>query len=264
MNEVAERPAAAKPEFRRVPILNVWVHDVTRDQALAMMDRGGLVLTLHPDMLRKLQEDRGFYDVFQEFDLVTCDSQILAFALKLVGTPVRERVSGSDLLPLFCQRHAADTQVTLFLCGGKPGVPEAAAARINARVGRQIVVGTDSPAFDLETNPAEVDRVLQKIDASEASVLVVALGGGRQEKFIAAHRHRLPKVRLFLPFGGAVDYEAGTVRRPPPWVTAIGLEWFARVLQDPRGRWYRYFVYQPPVLWWLLRQKLGRYRNPFG
>lgn len=263
MNEMRARPDGVTG-FRRVPILNVWVHDVTMDEALDAMDRGGLVLTLHPDMLRKLQEDREFYDAFSRFDLVTCDSQILTWALKALGTPVKQRVSGSDLWPRFYMRHAQDPAVTMFLCGGLPGVADAAARRINAKVGRDIVVGTDAPAFDLERNPAEIERVLSKIDASGASVLVVALGGGRQEKFIVAHRHRLPKVRLFLPFGGAVDYEAGTVKRPAPWVTNIGLEWLYRVLQNPRQRWYRYFVYQPPVLWQILRQKLGRYRDPFG
>jgi N-acetylglucosaminyldiphosphoundecaprenol N-acetyl-beta-D-mannosaminyltransferase len=261
---MTEPPSFAPPGRRRVPLLNVYVDDVTTEEALAMMAAGGLVLTLHPDMLRKLQEDRAFLEAFRQFDLVTCDSQILFFALKLMGRPVRERVSGSDLLPKFYLRHRDDPAVTMFLCGGAPGVPEEAARRINEKAGRQVVVGTDSPGFDLDVNPAERERVLAKIDVSGASVLVLALGGGRQEKFIVANRHRLPKVRLFLPFGGAVDYEAGSVRRPAPWVTDIGLEWFYRVLQNPRARWYRYLIYQPPVLWQLVRDRLGRYRDPFG
>jgi N-acetylglucosaminyldiphosphoundecaprenol N-acetyl-beta-D-mannosaminyltransferase len=261
---MTERPSFAPPTPRRVPLLNAYVHDVSTEEALAMMAAGGLVLTLHPDMLRKLQEDRAFLEAFRQFDLVTCDSQILFFALKLMGRPVRERVSGSDLLPKFYLRHRDDPAVTMFLCGGAPGVPEEAARRINEKAGRQIVVGTDSPAFDLDRNPAELERVLARIDASGASVLVLALGGGRQEKFIVAHRHRLPGVRLFLPFGGAVDYEAGTVKRPAPWVSNLGLEWLYRVIQNPRTRWYRYFVYQPPVLWQLVRDRLGRYRDPFA
>jgi N-acetylglucosaminyldiphosphoundecaprenol N-acetyl-beta-D-mannosaminyltransferase len=264
MAERSAVPALSTARLRKVPLLNAYVHDVTTEEALAMMEAGGLVLTLHPDMLRKLQEDRAFHDAFSCFDLVTCDSQILFFALKLMGRPVRERVSGSDLLPRFYMRHRADPAITMFLCGGAPGVPEEAARRINAKAGREIVVGTDSPDFGLDGNPAELERLLAKIDASGASVLVVALGGGRQEKFIVANRHRLPKVRLFLPFGGAVDYEAGTVRRPAPWVSNIGLEWLYRVMQNPRARWYRYFVYQPPVLWQLLRDRLGRYRDPFS
>lgn len=247
---------------RKVPVLNVHVHDVTMNELLTGFDHG-LLLTLHTDMLVKLQKDRAFHDALHRFDLVTCDSQILFFALRLMGTPVRERVSGSDFLPRFYMARRNDPSVSIFLCGGKPGVADLAARRINERAGRQIVVGADAPAFDYETNPAEIDRVIDRINASGATVLVVGLGGGRQEKFILDHRARLPKVRMFLPLGGTIDYEAGTLKRPAPWVTNMGLEWLYRVMKEPRQRWRRYFLEDPPALWLLLKQKLGLYRNPF-
>jgi exopolysaccharide biosynthesis WecB/TagA/CpsF family protein len=215
-------------------------------------------------MLVKLQKDCGFYEALQHFDIVTCDSQILFFALRLMGTPVRERVSGSDFLPRFYMARRNDPEVTIFLCGGRPGVAAQAAERINARAGRAIVVGTDAPAFDYESDPAEVDRVIAAINASRASVLVVGLGGGRQERFILDCRDRLPHVRLFLPLGGTLDYEAGTLKRPAPWVTNAGLEWLYRVIKEPRQRWRRYFLEDPPALWMLLRQRLGLYRDPFA
>lgn len=258
--------ATAKAErtmgtYRKVPLLNVYVHDVTMDEVLDNFDEG-LILTLHTDMLMKLQKDRAFYDIFDRFDLVTCDSQILFFAAKLLGTPLRERVSGSDFFPKFYMRHKDNAEVRIFLCGGLPGVADEAAAKINRKVGREIVVGCDAPAFDYETRPEEVDRVLQKINDSGATVLVVGLGGGRQEKFIVAYKDRLPNVRLFLPLGGTIDYEAETLRRPAPWVTNAGFEWFYRVLKEPKQRWHRYFVQQPPVLWRLIGQRFGLYRDP--
>jgi exopolysaccharide biosynthesis WecB/TagA/CpsF family protein len=249
--------------FRKVPVLNVHVHDVTMNELLTTFDRG-LLLTLHTDMLVKLQKDRAFYDALHRFDLVTCDSQILFFALRLMGTPVRERVSGSDFFPRFYMARRNDPSVSIFLCGGAPGVADLAARRINKRAGRRIVVGTDAPGFDYENKPTEVDRIIDRINASEATVLVVGLGGGRQEKFILNHRDRLPHVRMFLPLGGTIDYEAGTLKRPAPWVTNLGLEWLYRVLKEPRQRWRRYFLDDPPALWFLVKQKLGLYRNPFG
>ncbi len=250
----------------RVPVLNVHVHDIGMEALLDALDAGGMLLTLHVDMLVKLQQDREFYEAVEAFDIVTCDSQILYYALRLMGTPVRERVSGSDVFPLFCARHRDNPEVTIFLCGGAPGVAERAAERINARVGRRIVVGTHAPpfGFDSDPDPGALEATIAAINASRASVLVVGLGGGRQEKFLVRHRHRFSHARLFLPLGGVIDYEAGVVKRPPPWVTGIGLEWLARVIQQPRARWHRYFVQQPPVLLLLLAQKRGRYRNPFA
>jgi exopolysaccharide biosynthesis WecB/TagA/CpsF family protein len=248
---------------RRVRLLNVDVDDVTMDELLDGF-REGLLLTLHVDMLMKLQRDREFYEIVPSFDVVTCDSQILFFAARLLGTPLRERVSGSDFFPRFCERHREDPGVRIFICGGAPGVPELAARNVNARVGREMVVGTASPPPGFEDRPEELETLLEEIDASRASVLLVCLGAGRQEKFIVRNRSRLPHVRTFLPLGGTVDYEARTLPRPSPWVTDAGLEWLYRLVRQPRQRWRRYLVHQPPVLVRLAQQLRRTYRDPFA
>lgn len=246
----------------RKPLLNVYVHDVTMQEVLEQFD-AGLMLTLHSDMLIKLQKDKEFFEAFQAFDLITCDSQILHFILKMMGHPVRERVSGSDYFPKFYMHHRDNPDVTTFLLGGMPGIADLAADRINAKVGRTFIAGTYAPPFDFDDKPDEIDKIVDAVNASGATALLVGLGGGRQEKFIVKYRDRFPGVKLFLPLGGTIDYEAGTLPRPAPWVTNVGLEWLYRVIKEPRQRWRRYFVEQPPVLWLLLKQKLGRYQNPF-
>ena len=262
VQDLSERAETASPkEYRRVPLLNAFVHDVSMEALVREFDRG-MLLTLHVDSIMKLQKDRAFYDAFTRFDLITCDSQILYFATKFLGTPVCERVSGSDYFPKFYMHHRDDPDTTIFLCGGAPGVAEIAQKRINAKVGRSMIVGSYAPAFDFDRCPEEIDRMVDRINSSGATVLVVGLGGGRQEKFLVQHRHRMPHVRLFLPLGGTIDYEAGTFQRPPSWVTNWGLEWLYRLLKEPRQRWHRYLVHEPPVIPLLLAQKLGRYKNP--
>ena len=246
----------------RVRLLNVEVDDLTVDEVVRDF-REGLLLTLHVDMIMKLQKDKAFYDLLPQFDLITCDSQILFVAAKLLGTPLRQRVSGSDLLPLFYKKYANDPSFTIFICGGGPGVAQLALRNINAKVGRQMVVGADAPPKDFDSRPGELEAMVARINDSRANVLVVGLGAGRQEKFICQYRDRMPYVKTFLPFGGAIDYEAGSLTRPAAWITDIGLEWLYRVMREPRQRWYRYFVHQPPVLPLLAKQKLGLYRNPF-
>ena len=247
---------------KRVKLLNVDVDDITMDELVDSF-REGLLLTLHVDMIMKLQKDREFYDILPQFDLVTCDSQILIAAASILGTPLRERDSGSDYFPRFYARYKDDPSVTMFLCGGGPGIAELARKKVNAKVGRELIVGTDSPPLDYETKAGEIDRMIARINESRASVLVVGLGGGRQEKFIVRNRDRFQHARLFLPLGGTIDYEAETLARPSSWVTNCGLEWLYRLLREPRQRWHRYLVHQPPVLYHLARQRLGLYRNPF-
>lgn len=254
---------AVEVEYPKVPLLNVFVHDVSMDEVVETFT-DGMMLTLHVDMIMKLQQDREFYEAFKKFDLITCDSQILYFAAKLLGTPVQERVSGSDYFPKFYMHHKDNPDVTVFICGGQEGIAEMAANRINEKVGRKIIVDTYAPPFDFDTSPEEVDKTIDLINASGATALMIGLGGGRQEKFLAKYRDRFPNVRLFLPLGGTIDYESGTFDRPAPWVTNLGFEWFYRVLKQPQQRWRRYFVEQPPVLPLLVAQKMGRYKNPFA
>jgi len=248
---------------RRVRILNVDVDDVTMEELVDSF-REGLVLTLHVDMIMKLQRDRGFYEILPHFDVVTCDSQILFAAAGFLGTPLRERVSGADFFPRFCSRHKHDPNVTIFICGGREGVAELAARRINLRTGREMVVGTYAPPLDYDRRPEELARMIARINDSKATVLVAGLGAGRQERLLVQHRKSLPHVKAFLPLGGTIDYEAGVLPRPAPWVTNAGLEWLYRLGREPRQRWHRYLVHQPPVLLLLARQRLGIYRNPFA
>jgi exopolysaccharide biosynthesis WecB/TagA/CpsF family protein len=247
---------------RKVRLLNVDVDDIDMDELVENFRRG-VMLTLHVDMIMKLQKDREFYQLLPKFDVVTCDSQILTVAARLLGTPLKQRVSGSDYFPRFYERYKDDLSVTVFICGGAPGVAEIARDKVNAKVGRAMIVGTSSPSRDFETRPAEIEQLLSDINRSGATVLVIGLGGGRQEKFIFKYRDRLPGVELYLPLGGTIDYEAESLKRPASWITNAGLEWLYRLIREPRQRWHRYMVHQPPFLYLLARQMLGLYRDPF-
>lgn len=248
---------------RRVRLLNVDVDNITMDELVGTF-REGLLMTLHVDMIMKLQKDSEFYEILPQFDVITCDSQVLFAAAKMLGTPLSERVSGSDFFPRFYAKHKNDSNVTVFICGGGPGVAEIARKNVNAKVGREMVVATDSPPLDYDSRPGEIERMIARVNESKASVLLVGLGAGRQEKFIVKYRDRFPDVKAFLPLGGTIDYEAGTMERPPAWITNAGFEWLYRVVREPRQRWHRYFVHQPPVLYFLAKQKMGLYRNPFA
>src|SRR3954471_14090304 len=96
----------------RVRILNVDVDNLTMEELLSSFHEG-MLLTLHVDMIMKLQKDRDFYDTLPHFDIVTCDSQILFAASSLLGKPLLERVSGSDFFPKFYEKHKSDREITV-------------------------------------------------------------------------------------------------------------------------------------------------------
>src|SRR5271167_2975926 len=137
---------------RKVRLLNADVDDITMDELVETF-RHGVMLTLHVDSIMKLQKDPDFYRLLPQFDVVTCDSQILVLAARLLGTPLKERVSGSDYFPHFYTRYKDDPSITVFICGGGPGVAEIARRNVNAKVGREMVVGTNAPSRDYDRNP---------------------------------------------------------------------------------------------------------------
>jgi N-acetylglucosaminyldiphosphoundecaprenol N-acetyl-beta-D-mannosaminyltransferase len=243
-------------------ILNIEVDDLTLQEFLERFD-AGFVVTTNVDHLVVLQSRPDFLAVYRRADFATVDSQIVKWALGFLGTPVKAKLSGSDLFPAFCNFHGGDPAVTIFLLGGKDGVAETAAQRINARVGRRMVVGWRSPSMSFVTDEHEVADVIAQIEASGANVLAVGLGAPKQELWIDAHRHRLPSIRRFMAVGATLDFEAGSVQRAPAWVSEAGMEWLHRLLSEPGRLWHRYLVRDPRFLWLVLLQRFGLYRDPY-
>ena len=260
--------APGDPAARRIPLLNIAVDDVALVDLLERFDRGVLV-TPNVDHLMLLQRDARLLAAYRRAEYVTVDSQIVFWALRWLGRPVREKISGSDFLPAYCAHHAARAWQghrarRLFVLGGRPGVAAAAMRAINQRAGFGLVVAAHSPSMRFADDAAECAQVIELIRASGADVLVVGLGAPKQELWIDRHRAALPGVSTFLAVGAAIDFEAGVQPRAPRWVSRAGLEWAWRLGREPGRLWRRYLLRDPMFFWLLLRERLGRYRDPLA
>lgn len=246
----------------KVKILNIELDNLSQAEMLAQLQEG-VVFTPNVDHLMRLQWDRAFFDVYQEATYKVCDSKIVLYAAAFLGTPLKEKLSGSDFFPAFYTYHRDNPDIRIFLLGAAEGVAQQAQANINAKVGREIIVGAHSPSFGFEKNAAECERLIDLVNQSGATVLAVGVGAPKQEMFIHTYRHRLPQIKIFLAIGATIDFEAGNVKRSPKWMSEIGLEWLYRLLAEPQRLWKRYLVDNPPFLWLILKQKLHRYHDPF-
>ena len=164
-------------------------------------------------------------------------------------------------LPNFCRFHAKNPQVRVFLLGAAPGVAQQALERINGRVSRDIVVGAHGPSMAFVNDTQEIDAVIEMVNASGATVLIVGLGAPKQEVWIHRFRDRMPAVKIFMGVGATIDYEAGAVTRSPEWVARWGLEWLHRVVTQPKRYWRRY-LRDTQFFWLLLLDAVGLYRAP--
>lgn len=250
--------------MRQVHLLNIGIHNLTMMELLEKLRLGGTVFTPNVDHLVKLQRDYEFYYAYQDVDYKVCDSKVLIYASYFLGTPIREKISGSDLFPAFYTYFRDDPDVKIFLLGAAPGVADRARQRINDQVGREIVIGAHSPSFGFERDEAECQAIVDLINQSGATVLAVGLGAPKQEVWITKYKDQLPKVKTFLAIGATIDFEAGVVHRAPKWMSNVGLEWLYRIVCEPRRLWKRYLVQGLPFFWYLLEQKFNRYRNPWA
>lgn len=249
----------------KVNILNIDIHNHTFDGLLAELKKG-VVFTPNVDHIMKLQKDKEFYDVYTKADYLVCDSQIVKATSGLVSpVKIREQIAGSDFFPAFCQYHRNNTEaVRVFLLGGTEESVEQAKNNINQQAGTQVVVDGYSPPFGFEKNEAEEQKIIQRINQSGATVLAVGVGAPKQEKWIMKQKHRLPGIDIFFAIGATIDFQAGNVKRSPRWITAIGMEWLYRMMQEPNRMIKRYLIDDLPYFYLILKQKMGKYENPWA
>jgi len=247
----------------RIPILNVEVDNISKQDFLAEF-KEGVLITPNVDHLMKLQKDKEFYEIYQKADYVTVDSKIVFLALKFLGTPVKEVITGSDFFPSFYNYHKDNENIKIFLLGAMEGVADKAMADINKKMGRKMVVGAHSPSFGFEKNEEECEKILDIINATPANVLVVGVGAPKQEKWIYKYKDRLTHIKIHLAIGATIDFEAGNIRRAPKILQMVAMEWLYRLWKEPKRMWRRYIIEDMPFFNLIFKQKRGKYRNPFG
>ena len=246
----------------RIKFFNIEIDNISLHEILQSFNSGFLV-TPNVDHLVQLQKNREFFNAYQQADYITVDSQVVYWAARFLGQPVKERVSGSDFLPAYYEFHRNNPAIRIFLLGGKPGVAQLAAQNINFKTGRNTVVGALSPSMEFGVRKEECDEAIDTIQRSGANVLVVGLGAPKQELWITKYRAQLTNIHTFMALGATLDFEAGTISRAPQWMSDSGLEWLYRITQDPGRLWKRYLIHDFPFFYLLLKQRLGLYKPPF-
>ncbi len=207
---------------------------------------GGVLFTPNVDHIVTAESNAEFREAYAAADLAVADGQWVVWAARLLGTPLPGKISGSDfLLPL--ARAAGRRGQSIYLLGGAPGVAEEAARRLEKE--GALICGWESPQVDLA---APQDELVARIAATRPSLILVALGCPKQELWIHRHRAQL-RPAVLLGVGATLDFIAGRIRRAPPWVSSLGLEWAFRLLHEPHRLARRYLVNDPTFLAILVR-----------
>jgi N-acetylglucosaminyldiphosphoundecaprenol N-acetyl-beta-D-mannosaminyltransferase len=224
---------------RSIDILGVRVDDVTLDEAVAIGDaaiRSGQthrIVTPNAEITMAGRQDADFRRILNDSTLAIPDGAGLLLAGRLLGTPLRVQVAGTDLAEQVAALSAAKGY-RLFLLGAPPGIADLAAARLVALYPNLEIAGTHAgsadPAADAETRARL--RAAGRID-----VILVAFGARKQEEWIARNQARL-SIPLAIGVGGVFDFWSGRVPRAPLPMRRAGFDWLFRLMVQP-WRWRR-------------------------
>ncbi len=248
--------------FPKVNICDVLLDNVSMQETLTAIEnfiaagKPSYITNANVDIVVRCHRDPEFAQYYREGDLSVADGVPLMWAGRLLGTPLKEKVSGSDLVPKVCEL-ANRKGYKLFFLGGRPGAAQAAKERLQEILKDLKVVGTYAPPFGFENDEAELENIARMIKEARPDILFVGLGAPKQERWIKRYYRELD-VPVSMGVGVTFEFISGMVKRAPKWMQSVGLEWFWRLIMEPRRLWKRYLVDDVQFFRLLLRQKLGR------
>lgn len=230
----------------RIKFMNTCIDNLTMSETLNEIDKliqkkiCSYVVTPNVDHIVRLEKDEELQKVYKNASLILTDGKPLIWISKWYKTPIKEKISGSDLFPRVCQL-AANKNYTMYLLGAAEGVADTAARNLMKKYPGLNIVGTYSPPFGFEKNEQEMNKIKAQIQDVHPDILVVGLGCPKQEKFMYYHCKELG-VPISFGLGASIDFEAGNIKRAPKWMSNHGLEWLYRFSKEPKRLFKRYFV----------------------
>ena len=226
----------------RIQMMGCAVDNLDMEESLAVVEgfiRSGRPhqhVVVNVDKIVKASRDPGLRRIINDCDLINADGMPVVWASRLLGKPLKERVTGVDLFEALMAR-AAQKGWRVFLLGAREEVVSGVARLYPARYPGLTIAGYRNGYW----RPDEEEAVVAQIGAARPDILFVAISSPTKEAFLARYQAAM-KVPFAMGVGGTFDVAVGHVKRAPVWMQKAGLEWFYRFLQEPRRMFRRYFI----------------------
>lgn len=218
----------------------------------AASGRSSSICFANVHMLSEADRSESFRKVVNEADLVSPDGRPLSALMRLQYGIHQDRACGMDLLPDIL-RLAALRKLNVYLYGSTDDLLQTVCQKAMDNYPGLNIVGAYSPPFR-SLSPEEDEAVINRINRSEANLLLVSLGCPKQEQWMHDHRGKINACMLGL--GQAFRTFGGIEKRLPEWARNLGLEWVYRLWLEPRRLWRRYLVGNSWFLYRATRQLL--------
>ncbi len=234
---------------KKINIFGITVNPLTMSEAVDFVSTWinfaesncKFIVTPNVNCVVQLSKNQAYRDAFKNASMVVADGKPVVWTARLLGEEIPGTVTGSDLVPAIFQHFhdSADAELKVFLLGAMPGVAEIAAGNIEHTYQHVKVTGLYSPPFGFEKDAIECERICQLISDSGADFLLIGLGAPKQATWVNQYAKQLP-VKVAICAGATIDFLAGNKPRAPKWMTNIGIEWFYRMVTEPRRLVKRY------------------------
>lgn len=239
----------------RIQLLNTEIDNISMEEALDWIDamvqgrKPAYVVTPNLDHIVTIERDAYFREAYAHADLILADGKPLLWIAKARKTPIREKISGSDLFPRLAEL-AANNGYTMFFLGAGEGIAAQAAEKLKQQYPGLRIAGCYAPPIGFEQDRSAVHEIIRRVQTASPDILVVGLGTPKQEKFVYRYYKQM-EVPVSLGLGASFDFIAGNRKRAPRWMSEHGLEWLYRTLQEPKrlaGRYIKDAVCILPIL----------------
>ena len=246
----------------RVNILGTGINPLTMQEAVAHIEHAiqarsqTYVCVAAAHSVMDCWRDQTLRRIFNRSMMTTPDGMSLVWLAGIQTRQPVERVYGPDLMLAVCRSSLAQG-IRHYFYGGEPGVTHDLVERLTARFPGLEVAGTFSPPFR-PLRPEEDRELVGQMDRSGADLIWVALGTGKQERWMADHLGRI-EAPVMIGVGTAFDVLSGHKPQAPRWMQRSGLEWLFRLASEPRRLWRRYAEY--PWFVMLLAAQLTRLKK---
>lgn len=215
-------------------------------------DRQTIINTINAFSWINANKDNEFKTALQTSDILLPDGIAIVFAAKFLNNDSIKKVAGADLHDMIL-KTLNETSGKCFYLGAAPET----LIKIQNRILQEypnITVDSYSPPYK-ETFTQEDNYIMvETINKFKPDVLFVGMTAPKQEKWIHENKSQI-KVSVITGIGAVFDFYAGTKKRPNQWMISHGLEWFGRLMHDPKRLWKRYLIYSPQFFFHILKIK---------
>jgi len=245
---------------QRVNILGVNVGTQTAEELIQLIlsaikhNQKIIISYVNVQVINIAQKENWFMEFLNQNSVTYCDGYGIKVGAHLIGQYIPERYTPPDWLPQLASACSLN-DLRLFFLGSQPGVAEKAAQKLRLQYPGLRIVNTHHGYFDKTPNCQENENIINMINSRHSDILVLGLGSLIQERWLIDNWDLL-SCCVAVPVGAAFDYLSGDLRRAPPWMTNHGLEWFGRLLIEPKRLWKRYLLGIPLFLINILKQRL--------